>query len=153
MQSFLSTKILRAGHPLLRIPSKSLSKSDLSSPETLDCLQLLRKNLSNDIIGLSAPQVGYSLRILGYHIPAKVLKEYNLNQAIPATFLINPTYTPIGSKTSINYESCASVPTFNALVKRYDRIKIESWDAYGSPLNFEASGILSRIIQHEVIFR
>jgi peptide deformylase len=150
MFSSFQKKILKAGHPLLRIPCAPLTKSDLSSPETLNCLSLLKRNLQNDIIGLSAPQVGYSLRILGYRLPSNLLKEYNLACEIPTTFLINPTYLGIGSTKSIKYESCSSVPGFNALVSRYERIQVQSWDAYGSSLDFEASGILSRIIQHEV---
>lgn len=146
---FHSRKILKVGHPLLRIPAKALSKSDLESPETLDCLTKLKRNLQKDIIGMSAPQVGYSLRILGYSIPKGLQKHYNLENEIPLTFLINPIITGKG-KSLVAYESCSSVPDFNGLVKRFDNIAVEAWDAFGKELKFEASGILSRVIQHEV---
>ena len=134
---------------MLRIPTKPLSLSDLESPETLDCLVQLRKGLKGDIIGLSAPQVGYSLRILGYSIPKSLIKLYNLDEEIPTTFLINPIVKN-QSKAVTAYESCASIPNFNALVKRYNNISVEALDPFGKEIKLEASGILARIIQHEV---
>ena len=148
---FSQVKILKAGHPLLRIPSKYLSKSDLETPETLECLSLLRKGLKiNDLIGLSAPQIGFSLRILGYSVPKNLCKMFNLDHEILPTFLINPVIHPQGNKTTVTYESCSSVPSFNALVKRSENIIVQAWDPFGKELNFKASGILSRIIQHEI---
>ena len=47
-------------------------------------------------------------------------------------------------------EGCLSVPGFFANVKRKDAIEIKALDSEGKEINLKASGLLSRVLQHEI---
>jgi peptide deformylase len=94
--------------------------------------------LTNDGVGLAAPQIGVLKRIL-------VLRE---PESKCEMCLVNPEITPLdGFETG--EEGCLSVPKIYAPVKRHFRINVVAQDESGNPLNFEAFGFLARIIQHE----
>ena len=50
----------------------------------------------------------------------------------------------------VEYESCESIPGYNALVQRANAIRISGWNEHGQDLVLNATGLLSRIIQHEI---
>ncbi len=93
---------------------------------------------ANDGCGLAGPQVGVSKRILVLHEP-----EQNISMC-----LINPEILdPEGSE--IAEEGCLSLPNVFAEVTRHARIRVKAFDEHGKHLDFGASGLLARIIQHE----
>ena len=47
-------------------------------------------------------------------------------------------------------EGCLSVPGFVANVKRKNEIEIKALDRGGKEINLKASGLLSRVLQHEI---
>jgi len=92
-----------------------------------------------DGCGLAGPQVGVSKRILVLHEPEQ-------DQRL---CLVNPEITePEGSDTG--EEGCLSLPRVFAMVERATRIRVQALDERGRRLDFEATGLLARIIQHEV---
>jgi peptide deformylase len=89
-------------------------------------------------IGLAAPQVGLSHRIL-------VMDDGKGG----AQALINPV---IESRSGIvrEEEGCLSIPGIFAEVERSKAITVSATDADGNPVSFEASGLKARIVQHEL---
>jgi peptide deformylase len=89
-------------------------------------------------IGLAAPQVGLSHRIL-------VMDDGKGG----AQALINPV---IESRSGIvrEEEGCLSIPGIFAEVERSKTITVSATDADGNPVSFEASGLKARIVQHEL---
>ncbi len=94
---------------------------------------------ANDGVGLAAPQVGVSKRLL-------VLREPETGREL---CLINPE---IIEKEGCEYgeEGCLSVPNIYAAVPRYTQIRVRALDEHGAPLDIEAANMLARIIQHEM---
>lgn len=94
---------------------------------------------ANDGVGLAAPQVGVSRRLL-------VLREPETGREL---CLINPE---IVEKEGCEYgeEGCLSVPNIYAAVPRYTRIRVRALDEHGAPLDIAAANMLARIIQHEM---
>lgn len=91
-----------------------------------------------DGIGLAAPQVGVSKRML-------VLFEPHLKQEL---CLVNPVLSePDGQQE--NEEGCLSLPRVFAMVKRPNSIRVNACDQHGLELDFVAEGFLACIIQHE----
>lgn len=91
-----------------------------------------------DGCGLAAPQVGVSKRLLALHEPDRDIK----------LCLVNPEISePEGSE--VREEGCLSVPHIYAPVTRHAKIRVRALNEHGKPLDFEASGLLARIIQHE----
>ena len=89
-------------------------------------------------IGLAAPQVGISLRIL-------VMDDGKGG----AQALINPAITDRGGSVR-EEEGCLSLPGIFADVERSKWIRVSALDDEGRPIAFEAQGLPAKVIQHEI---
>ncbi|HZP39056.1 MAG TPA: peptide deformylase [Methylomirabilota bacterium] len=89
-------------------------------------------------VGLAAPQVGLSHRIL-------VMDDGK--RGVQA--LLNPVIES-RSGTVQEEEGCLSLPGIFAEVERSRSIAVSAIDADGRPVSFEASGLKARIVQHEL---
>lgn len=93
-------------------------------------------------IGLAAPQVGVSQRIVVLDIdhdePHKQVYK-----------LINPVITRAEGEV-LWEEGCLSVVDFTAEVRRAAQVEIEAVDENEKPLKFAAEGLLAVALQHEL---
>ena len=89
-------------------------------------------------IGLAAPQVGIPYRLL-------VMDDGNGG----ARALVNPVITQ-RSGSVVDEEGCLSLPGIYADVERSKSITVDATDEDGKPINFEATGMPARVIQHEM---
>ena len=89
-------------------------------------------------IGLAAPQVGIPYRLL-------VMDDGKGG----ARALINPLITGRGGSV-VDEEGCLSLPGIFADVERAKWITVQATDEDGRQIDFEADGLLSRVIQHEM---
>ncbi|HEY1012144.1 MAG TPA: peptide deformylase [Herpetosiphonaceae bacterium] len=87
---------------------------------------------------MSAPQIGVLKRAL--------LIDYR-DQRIE---LVNPRFERWGREEESRYESCFSFPGIWGLVQRPVSVIVVGWTPAGQELRIEASGTLSRILQHEM---
>lgn len=93
-------------------------------------------------IGLAAPQVGVSLRVI-------VADPSSREKISGLQVLINPEILwAQGSETQ--EEGCLSLPGVTEEVTRPSRVLVAGWDRDGKELKFEAEGLLARVIQHEI---
>jgi len=89
-------------------------------------------------VGLAAPQVGVSKRIMVFETGEGV------------TALINPKILKSGKKQFIDVEGCLSFPDIWFKVKRSERVEVEAQDILGRKIQMNASMMVSRILQHEI---
>jgi len=94
---------------------------------------------AHDGCGLAGPQVGVSKRIT-------VLREPERQTDI---CLVNPEIMETEGQEFLE-EGCLSLPQVFAMVPRYTRLRVRGLNEHGRPVEFEAAGMLARIIQHEV---
>ena len=94
---------------------------------------------TEDGIGLAAPQVGISLRLMTVDLS----EEKNKPQV-----LINPVITERSGEVQ-SKEGCLSFPDLYLEVPRAEKIKIEATGLDGEPIHIETDGLLSRCLQHE----
>jgi peptide deformylase len=92
-------------------------------------------------VGLAAPQVGISKRILVLN-PTGERGEDDL-------VLVNPVILGKGGDETWYEEGCLSFPSLYAEVKRPDRCRIAWQDVEGAAHEREFTEFTSRIIQHE----
>ncbi len=93
-------------------------------------------------IGLAAPQVGVSKRIIVIDIE-KHHPEY------PRIALINPVITlTVGEE--LGEEGCLSLPGVRGMVRRAALVKVEGLLPNGSKIEFDASNLMARVLQHEI---
>lgn len=88
-------------------------------------------------IGLAAPQVGLSIRVI----------VWDLGRGPHS--LINPVVSELPCASSTQDEGCLSLPGVVVAVKRRDRCQVSGWAAK-RPVNLRATGRLARVVQHEV---
>ncbi|TPX62069.1 hypothetical protein PhCBS80983_g00619 [Powellomyces hirtus] len=147
-------KVLRAGHPSLRLKADPVPPSDITSHKITRVITDMRSVFTSPytpVVGLAAPQVGHPYRIIAYELSdSKLLAERKIARQ-PLTFLINPQLTILSPqhKWTEEYESCESVPRYNGRVKRAMEVKVEALDLEGKKVSIHANGFLARVLQHE----
>lgn len=94
-------------------------------------------------IGLAAPQVGVSERVLIVDVPGE-------NDARHVHALVNPVIVESGGETDKASEGCLSLPGLEETVTRPVRVTVEGLTPDGEPARVEAEGLLARALQHEV---
>ena len=93
-------------------------------------------------IGLAAPQVAKNIRMMTVDV-----EQENGRSALLT--LVNPIIAGTHGRTTYE-EGCLSFPGITAEVKRNDQIHVVAYDLQGQELDFEADGLLSICIQHEL---
>lgn len=91
-------------------------------------------------VGLAAPQVGASKRIIVCNPTGQKTDE---------VALVNPEITYKKGRKIKDCEGCLSVPAITAEVARPSKIGVKGLDINGLPVAFEAEGLLARVILHE----
>jgi peptide deformylase len=90
-------------------------------------------------IGLAAPQVGISLRLM-------VVGHDNGREA---RAVVNPVITEQGGEVT-SEEGCLSLPGIFAPVTRAEWVRLEGQDLEGQPVSIRARGLTARVFQHEM---
>jgi len=89
-------------------------------------------------VGLAAPQIGRSVRLL----------VYDAGDGLKA--LINPEILKMKGEQYEPEEGCLSIPGLRGVVKRAKDITVKALDRDGHPVRFRATEFEARIIQHEI---
>ncbi len=138
--------VLRLGDPLLL--QKASRVSEFDNPDLDNLIEDMFETMAaEEGVGLAAPQVGASLRIVIFgfeHNP-----RYHDSNGIPQTILINPEITPLSDEMENGWEGCLSVPGMRGLVSRHRHIRYTGFDPSGQPIEEEAEGFHARVVQHE----
>ena len=116
-----------------------------------DCERVL--NISDDIIqliddmaetmyvykgiGLAAPQIGVAKNIIVLDVGQGLIS------------LINPEIV-ISEGSVVREEGCLCLPEISVNVERKENLQIRGIDKKGNPVTFDAEGLLSRALQHEI---
>ncbi len=137
-------KIARLGNPVLL---KKGAEIRTFSSETLKRIiyDMSETMIDYNGIGLAAPQVHLSKRIIIFRNPDVVEKD-----KIQITPLINPVFKPVNDEKEDDWEGCLSIPGMQGLVRRYKKISYYGFDLEGNKIVNEAEGLHARVIQHEI---
>ena len=92
-------------------------------------------------IGLAAPQVGISRRI--------IVVDVN-EEGKPPFAMLNPRIVEASTEREKGEEGCLSIPGLTGVVDRPARVVVEGVDREGKPLRIEADEMLARCLQHEI---
>jgi len=91
-------------------------------------------------VGLAATQLGLLRRIL----------VFRANEEDELGVLVNPVIVGKSEEITAEGEGCLSLPEVHVPVERFATIVVEGVDADGDPVQIEAEGLQSRVIQHEI---
>lgn len=128
-------QIMIAGDPVLRDVAKPVERIDKK-------LQRLLKDMAEtmyaaDGVGLAAPQVGVSKRVVVIDVGDGLYE------------LINPVIVKKEGSV-LGSEGCLSVPDYEGEVERAEFVECEFTDKTGQRMLLSASGLLAICIQHEL---
>jgi len=91
-------------------------------------------------VGLAAPQLGISQRLLVYRVGPDA----------PVIALANPELEWTGKEEEILEEGCLSIPGVTVDVERPIYVRVRAQDEEGEERLIEASGLEARVLQHEM---
>jgi peptide deformylase len=114
-----------------------------------DLLETLRTS-ERPGVGLAAPQVGASVRLVVIESTGWKNDKDELVGVIPLMVLINPEVVKASEEKEERFEGCLSVPEYNGYVTRPKKVKVSAMDEAGNMKTIKASGFLARILQHEI---
>jgi peptide deformylase len=94
-----------------------------------------------DGVGLAAPQVGVSRRII-------VVDPRE--EGVAPMAIINPRIAWVDAATEKAEEGCLSIPGVRDVVERPATVTVEGLDLDGRGVTIDAQGLHARVIQHEI---
>jgi len=135
-------EIVLLGDPILRRRAKEVEAFDDSLRDLVRDMFITMAGAEG--AGLAAPQIGLGIRVL----VADVRREQDEQGSLVA--VVNPSIVETSSEEDRTSEGCLSIPGVTEVVCRPERAVVEGLDPEGKALRIEASGLLSRVLQHEV---
>jgi peptide deformylase len=130
-------KIRKYGDPVLRRRAEPVGEI---TPEIRSIVADMIDTMYDEVgIGLAAPQIGVSLRVV-------VIADDETRQA---RALFNPVIADSGG-TATAEEGCLSIPGIFASVTRAAWVRVDALDLDGKPTTVEARALLARVLQHEL---
>ncbi|PKN60176.1 MAG: peptide deformylase [Deltaproteobacteria bacterium HGW-Deltaproteobacteria-11] len=102
-----------------------------------------------DALGLAAPQIGVSRRVIAFR-NRNFDKKGRVNNAEDCDVLINPRITQARGEPVEGLEGCLSCPDLQMEIDRFPDIKVRALDRDGRKINRRYNDFLARIVQHEM---
>ena len=131
--------ILRYPDPRLHTVATPVAQFDDALRRLID--DMLETMYEADGVGLAATQVDQHIRLLVMDTS---------DQRDQPRVLINPEVIARSAELSRAEEGCLSVPTIYDEVERPARVTVRALGRDGQPFEFEADGLESRCVQHEM---
>lgn len=133
--------IITAPDPRLKVKCEPVAAVDKTIARLMD--DMLETMYLAPGIGLAAPQVGVTKRVLVVDVSSKDGPREPIRMANPETVWRSDALT-------VYEEGCLSLPEQYAEVERPDKIRFRYLDEKGVPQEREAEGLLATCIQHEM---
>jgi peptide deformylase len=127
--------IRKAGDPVLKQKAAPLEKIIKKTKELMD--SMAETMYAADGVGLAAPQVGVSQRIIVIDVGDGLIG------------LINPVIIESEGLECAS-EGCLSIPGVFGEVERASSVIVDAVDRNGKPVRIVADGLLARALQHEI---
>ena len=128
-------EIRRAGDKILKEKAQPVTKIDKKIKKLLDYMAETMDDA--DGVGLAAPQVGVSLRVIVIDIGEGLIE------------LVNPVIIACEG-SEVGTEGCLSIPGVFGEVERFSEVSVEGLNRYGKKVHITGTGLLGRALQHEI---
>ncbi|MGU9951554.1 MAG: peptide deformylase [Gammaproteobacteria bacterium WSBS_2016_MAG_OTU1] len=132
--------IIKFPDAVLRTPAKEVESLTADMHELSRQMHLTMRAAHG--VGLAAPQIGKSLRLI------VVSKEADGSGA--PLVLFNPQITESAEQLAEREEGCLSIPGITATVRRPATVTVVGLNADGEKQTVTATGLLAACLQHEI---
>jgi peptide deformylase len=129
-------KIRCVPDPVLRRKAKRISALDAKIQKLID--DMLETMPAASGVGLAAPQVGVSLRLVVIGMPGE-----------EPIVLINPEVVKRSGEREVD-EGCLSVPGYRGKVKRSEAVTVKARDRSWKERRHKGSELLGQVLEHEI---
>ncbi|MGQ0607936.1 MAG: peptide deformylase [Chloroflexota bacterium] len=130
-------KVRKYGDPVLR---RRAAPVGAMTPEIRRTVEDMIDTMYDEVgIGLAAPQVGISLRLM----------VVGHEKSGEARAIVNPVIAEQGGEVTAE-EGCLSLPGIFAPVTRAEWVRLEGQDLDGESVSIKARGLTARVFQHEM---
>ena len=137
------SRILRTSCHDIPVPLDAAGKKDINT--------LLEAFLSrDDALGLAAPQIGISRRIVVFRNKGFDDRNTWTKNETDYDVLINPRITQGRGEIVYMAEGCLSCPEIQVEVGRFPEIKIRACNLKGQKISKRYEDFLARVVQHEI---
>ena len=130
--------IRRLGDPVLKSSAIAVDQFDDSLRQQVRRMEAIMGAARG--VGLAAPQLGSSQRLLVYRVGPDA----------PVIALANPELEWASDEREALDEGCLSIPGVSVDVERPVHVRVRALDEDGELRTVEASGLEARVIQHEM---
>ena len=130
--------IRRWGDPVLKSRATPVDRFDDGLREQVARMGAIMNDAMG--VGLAAPQVGLSQRLLVYRV----------GHEAPLIAVVNPEIEWSSDDEEEMEEGCLSLPGVHIDVDRNVHVRVRAQDEHGDPRLIEASGLEARVLQHEI---
>src|ERR687886_363403 len=130
--------IRRYGDPVLKSRATPVDRFDDALRDQVARMAAIMRDAIG--VGLAAPQVGLSQRLLVYQV----------GHDAPVHAVVNPEIEWTSQDEEFLEEGCLSLPGVHIDVERPIHVRVRAQDEHGDPQLIEASGLEARVLQHEI---
>jgi len=128
--------IVKHPDPILREKAIVVTKFNSNLHKLLD--DMAETMYDADGVGLAAPQVGVSKRVIVMDCGDGLIE------------VVNPQIVDFKGEQFDRPEGCLSIPGLRGDVRRHAWVKLRGQDRFGKEFELEAEELLSRCAQHEI---
>jgi peptide deformylase len=121
---------------VLRLKAKRVSKIDGSIQRLIDDMVETMKQANG--VGLAAPQVGVSLRVIVLQMPGE-----------EPMAVINPEIVRHNGEQEVT-EGCLSVPGYFGEIERSASVTVKGRDRQGKAIRIKGTGLMAEALEHEI---
>ncbi|MFC1983433.1 peptide deformylase [Chloroflexota bacterium] len=122
--------------PVLRQKAKKVSTIDSSIQRLID--DMLETMQEANGVGLAAPQVGVSLRVVVLQMPGE-----------EPLAIINPQIVKRSGEREVT-EGCLSIPGYAGEIKRSVSVTVKGQDRQGKSIRIKATDRMAQALEHEL---
>ena len=134
--------------PVLRRKAREIKKFDKDLHSLIDdMIETMREAPG---VGLAAPQVGLSERLLVVEYYEREEDEEIEDAPKKVWAVVNPEIVKASEEKVMGVEGCLSIPGLVGEVERHEEVLVKGLNRHGKPMKVKAKGWLARIFQHEI---
>jgi len=122
--------------PVLRQKARKVPRIDSSIQQLIDDMVETMQQIHG--VGLAAPQVGVSLRVVVLQMPGE-----------EPMAIINPEIVKRAGEREVT-EGCLSIPGYAGDIKRSVSVIVKGRDRQGKTIRIKATGLKAQVLEHEL---
>jgi peptide deformylase len=149
-------EILTSEYPVLRQKAKKVKRVDASIDKLID--DMFDSLHEAHGLGLAAPQIGVSARVLVIEMPkddtddtveAQPREKRRVAYSGQPIVLLNPEIVKAEGE-QFGEEGCLSIPGYVGMVRRALKVTVKGLNRKGKAVKLTGEGLLARAFQHEI---